>query len=159
LVRAEDVPAPNGLPLHIREPLDGARVRRAVAFAAKAAGLGPSCTEDLCLAAGEAASNVLKHAGEGCAHIWHDGPTVYVRISDSGNGISAEDIPKALKPGWSSEVSLGMGFTLMMEMADALWLATGATGTTICIEKSQPVGGAAQPAQSQPQVSGNTPPQ
>lgn len=145
LVCAEDVPAPEGRQVHLREPIDGARLRRAVALAAQEIGLGQSGMEDLSLAVGEAASNVLKHAGEGCAHVWCKGHTVYVRITDQGGGIAADDLPKALLPGWSSEVSLGMGFTLMLEMADALWLATGSTGTTICIEKTRR-GGPAGPA-------------
>lgn len=137
LVCAADVPVPEGRPVYIREPLDGARLRRAVGVAARNIGLGQASTEDLSLAVGEAASNVLKHAGEGCAHVWCKGCTVYVRIADQGDGIAEEVLPHALMPGWSSETSLGMGFTLMLEMADALWLATGSTGTTICIEKSR----------------------
>jgi hypothetical protein len=62
---------------------------------------------------------------------------VFVKVRDFGGGIDISDLPRAtLAPGWSSEVSLGMGFTLMLEMADVLWLATSGEGTTICIEKS-----------------------
>jgi hypothetical protein len=61
---------------------------------------------------------------------------VYVFVADTGRGITLENLPKALTPGWSSEPSLGMGFTLMLEMSDAIWLSTGAFGTTLCVEKS-----------------------
>lgn len=136
LVPTCDVPMPQGEALSIREPLDCKRLRNAAAAAANEIEMPASRAEDLGLAVGEAVSNVLKHASEGIGHVWREDQTIFVRITDMGSGITTMNIPKALSLGWSSGRSLGMGFTLMLEMADALWLATGEQGTTVCIEKS-----------------------
>jgi anti-sigma regulatory factor (Ser/Thr protein kinase) len=135
LVDPHEIPSPEGLPIPIQHPLDGNRLRRAAVSTAEKLDMDVCRAEDLALAVGEAVSNVLKHAGHGIAHVWKDAHTVYVFVSDDGHGIAMDDLPKALTPGWSSEPSLGMGFTLMLEMADALWLSTGSFGTRICIEK------------------------
>jgi anti-sigma regulatory factor (Ser/Thr protein kinase) len=140
LVPAHAVPLPEGSPVNIQEPRDVGRVRRAAAVRAAEIGMEMARADDLSLAVGEAVSNVLKHAGNGTAHVWRNDHTVFVHVSDNGGGITAANIPKALTLGWSSEVSLGMGFTLMLEMADALWLATGSHGTTVCIEKTTQAG-------------------
>ncbi len=136
LVDPHEIPAPEGSPLPIREARDGARMRRTAAGVAATTEMPQSRRDDLTLAVGEAVSNVLKHAGQGIGHVWRRDDTVYVFIADTGRGITLENLPKALTPGWSSEPSLGMGFTLMLEMVDTLWLSTGAFGTTVCVEKS-----------------------
>lgn len=136
LVDPHEIPAPQGGPVPIREPRDGGRLRRAAAQLAFDIQMSDGRRDDLTLAVGEAVSNVLKHAGQGIGHVWESKGVVYVFISDTGRGITLDDLPKALTPGWSSAPSLGMGFTLMLEMVDILWLATGASGTTVCVEKS-----------------------
>lgn len=136
LVDEQEIPAPQGPALSIRDAIDGAPVRRACVALAEQVEMTPQRRDDLALAVGEAVSNVLKHVGQGFAHTWHVGDTVYVFVADKGHGIALENIPKVLTPGWSSCTSLGMGFTLMLEMADVLWLSTGRQGTTLCIEKS-----------------------
>jgi len=40
----------------------------------------------------------------------------------------------ALKPGYSTAVSLGMGYKLMISSADRIYLCTGHEGTTVGIE-------------------------
>ena len=37
--------------------------------------------------------------------------------------------------GFSTKVSLGMGYTIMLELADRLWLATSPAGTVLQLEK------------------------
>ena len=135
LVPAGKLPHPQGQRIAIRHASDAAGVRRAVAAAAREIEMATPRVEDLSLAVGEAVSNVIQHAGKGTAHVWRTDHTVFVRVDDNGHGIAVENLPKVVSPGWSSEVSLGMGFTLMLEMSDALWLASGPEGTSICIEK------------------------
>jgi len=93
--------------------------------------------DGLVLAVGEAATNAYKHAGGGTLHAWSDGARVYARITDSGSGIEPGMLPMAmLMPGFSTKVSLGMGFTIMLDAATQLQLATGPEGTTVQLEFS-----------------------
>jgi sensor histidine kinase regulating citrate/malate metabolism len=58
-----------------------------------------------------------------------------VRVSDRGPGIRTEQLPATLfESGFSTKVSLGMGFTLMLQLADTIWLATGPEGTILQAE-------------------------
>lgn len=93
--------------------------------------------DGLVLAVGEAVTNAYKHAGGGTLHTWFDGARVFARITDDGSGIEPGMLPMAmLMPGFSTKVSLGMGFTIMLDAASQLQLATGPEGTTIQLEFS-----------------------
>ncbi len=91
---------------------------------------------DLVLAVAEAAANAIKHAGGGCCTLYAGEDRILARISDEGAGIRAEDLPATLLlPGYSSTVSLGMGYTLMLELVDDIWLSTGPEGTIVQLAK------------------------
>ncbi|HEY3413167.1 MAG TPA: ATP-binding protein [Armatimonadota bacterium] len=135
LVAAGSVPPSQGQRIAICHASDAAFIRRAVVTTAREIEMAQPRVEDLSLAVGEAVSNVIRHAGVGTAHVWRTDNTVFVRVDDNGRGIAVENLPNVVSPGWSSEYSLGMGFTLMLEMSDTLWLASGPEGTSICIEK------------------------
>ena len=61
---------------------------------------------------------------------------VIARVSDRGHGIRPEDLPASLLlPGYSTQLSLGMGFTLMLKLVERIWLATGPGGTVVQLEK------------------------
>ena len=48
-----------------------------------------------------------------------------------------EDLPASiLLPGFSTKVSLGMGYTLMLKLVDRVRLSTGPEGTIVQLEKS-----------------------
>ena len=113
-----------------------ARLRREVGEIARSAGMSEDQANDLVLAAGEAATNAIKHAkGIRCAVYLCD-DRIAVRVSDRGPGISPEALPASvLKPGFSTTVSLGMGYTLMLAMVNRVYLATGPEGTTVLLEK------------------------
>lgn len=131
------MPKPRGEPISVNNAIDATRLRHAAQEAADSTRMDEERARDLALAVGEAAANVITHAGKGLAYVWTEAETVYVCVQDYGGGIDILDLPRAtLAPGWSSELSLGMGFTLMLEMSDVLWLATSPDGTTVCIEKS-----------------------
>jgi anti-sigma regulatory factor (Ser/Thr protein kinase) len=56
-------------------------------------------------------------------------------ISDYGPGIREINLPDvALKKGYTTAVSLGMGYKAMISAADQVHLATGPDGTTVIIE-------------------------
>ena len=111
-------------------------LRRQAAEAAQAAGLPEMRCHDLELAVGEAAMNAVVHAGMGAGQVsWDPGlGVVQVRISDHGEGIAVENLPRAtLERGYSTKATLGHGMKMMLQTTDALWLLTGLTGTTVVL--------------------------
>ena len=122
--------------LSLESPPAYAELRRHVQATAEAAGLGEQEVGDLVLATGEAATNAIKHARDGRCMLSKTPDRLIVRVSDRGDGIREEDLPESvLKPGFSTKVSLGMGYTLMLELVDRVWLATGPEGTVVQLEK------------------------
>lgn len=116
---------------HIRE------VREAAKQAGLAAGMDQERAADMGLCASEAATNALLHGRGGSAVVEQRGGCVRIRVSDQGHGIDPEDLPRAtLLKGWSSQASMGLGFTVINETADRIFLYTGADGTVIIIEMS-----------------------
>jgi|GEM_PF-1703465 len=84
------------------------------------------------LAIGEAITNAWKHAGGGRLFAWLDKDAVYALIMDNGRGIEPGMLTMAtLMPGFSTQVSLGIGFTIMLKAASQLQLATGPNGTAV----------------------------
>jgi CheY-like chemotaxis protein/anti-sigma regulatory factor (Ser/Thr protein kinase) len=83
----------------------------------------------------EAMTNVIKHGGGGTASLHkHDGSLVFV-AEDHGAGIDAMAFPDlALTKGYTTAVSLGMGYKLMIEFMDKVDLSTGPEGTTVALE-------------------------
>jgi len=111
-------------------------LRRQAAEAARAAGLPEICCHDLELAVGEAGMNAVVHAGAGAGQVFWDqqAGTVQVRVSDAGEGITFENLPRAtLERGYSTKATLGHGMKMMLQTTDALWLLTGPTGTTVVL--------------------------
>jgi anti-sigma regulatory factor (Ser/Thr protein kinase) len=104
---------------------------------------------DLVLCVGEATTNAIKHADMGRVSVHKRDGALLVRVSDSGPGIQEINLPDvALKRGYTTAISLGMGYKAMISIADRVYLATGPTGTTVAIEmslhpkeKEQPVPG------------------
>jgi anti-sigma regulatory factor (Ser/Thr protein kinase) len=116
---------------HIRE------VREAARRAGEASGMAAERAADLGLCASEAATNALLHGCGGDAAVeWRSG-SVRIRVSDQGRGISPDDLPRAtLLRGWSSRASMGLGFTVINETADRVFLYTGPDGTVVILEMS-----------------------
>jgi anti-sigma regulatory factor (Ser/Thr protein kinase) len=112
-------------------------VRDLVRTIGERAGMTEGRVEDLCLCASEAATNALKHAGGGRAWLDHDECLVRIRVVDAGAGIDPLQLPRAtLMRGYSTRASMGLGFTLMHELADRIYLHTGSQGTTLILEMS-----------------------
>jgi anti-sigma regulatory factor (Ser/Thr protein kinase) len=61
-------------------------------------------------------------------------------MSDHGPGIPALTLPDvALRRGYSTAGTLGMGYKIMISFVDKVYLATGPKGTTVAVEmKLQP---------------------
>ena len=103
---------------------------------ARESGMGRDHAHDLMLAAAEAATNAVKHAGRARAEVRRTPDSIIVRISDQGGGIKPESLPASIQmPGFSTKISLGMGYTIMLRLADKVWLATGPRGTLVQLEQ------------------------
>ncbi|HEX3000156.1 MAG TPA: cache domain-containing protein, partial [Armatimonadota bacterium] len=100
------------------------------------AGITPEAAAEMVLAVGEASTNAVKHAGGGQCTIYVSPDRVVARVRDQGPGIRPENLAGTLlQPGFSTKISLGMGYTLMLELMDILWLATSSEGTVVQLEK------------------------
>jgi anti-sigma regulatory factor (Ser/Thr protein kinase) len=138
LVDPEEIPTPGApaLELSLAEPEAYAAMRRGLLELAERAGMPRERAQELELAAGEAATNAIKHGRNGRCALWTAPDRLVARISDEGPGIRPEDLPATLfQPGFSTKVSLGMGYTLMLELVDCMWLSTGPQGTIVQLEK------------------------
>lgn len=96
---------------------------------------------DLVTAANEAGMNAIVHAGAGVALICLDSSgTIQIRVEDSGQGISMENLPRAtLSRGFTTAGTLGHGLKMMLQASDRLWLLTGPTGTVVVLEQDRAV--------------------
>ncbi|MHB0998605.1 MAG: PAS domain S-box protein [Armatimonadota bacterium] len=111
------------------------KIREAVAGIAKEAGMDEDRIFDLVLCTGEATTNAIKHAHEGITSVHCKDGSILVVISDKGSGIQAINLPDvALKMGYTTAISLGMGYKAMISIADQVYLSTGPEGTTVGIE-------------------------
>ncbi len=94
---------------------------------------------DFVTAASEAAMNAVVHGASGSAVISYDpSGTVQVRITDAGNGIRIEDIPRAtLERGYTTAGTMGHGFWIILKTADRISMITSQDGTVIVIEQDR----------------------
>ena len=92
---------------------------------------------DLALCLGEATVNAIKHAGSGKLSLYSADSKLQVLIEDKGPGIDTPVLPRvAFEPGYSTKPSLGLGYTIMLSLADKVSLATGPYGTRLLIDVS-----------------------
>ena len=91
--------------------------------------------EDLLSTVGEALDNALKHAGGGAYQAFARDECLQVAISDDGPGIDFRTLPRAtLVPGFSTAASLGMGFTIMLQLCERVLLSTRPGHTVVVLE-------------------------
>jgi CheY-like chemotaxis protein/anti-sigma regulatory factor (Ser/Thr protein kinase) len=130
--------------LELLGPRNVRDARRMVEHFMRAAGAQEELTCDLALCASEAATNVLKHAGTGYMQIGFSraaesqGMKVSLLFEDEGPGIAPETLPRAtLQKGFSTlgNLSLGMGFHILLELLDRIYLCPGPPGTRLWLEK------------------------
>jgi anti-sigma regulatory factor (Ser/Thr protein kinase) len=106
-------------------------------------GISEERADDMESAVGEASLNAVVHGGGGSGQIFvtdEVSPTIHVRITDNGNGISADDLPRAvLETGFSSKGTMGQGFRIILKTADRIYLLSDRRGTTIVLQKFRDV--------------------
>lgn len=100
-------------------------------------GLGEDDTYNLVLCVSEAATNVIKHGGRGRMQVGADEERAVALFEDEGPGIDALKLPRAaLMRGYSTKVSLGFGFTILLAYVDRIHLHSSPRGTRLLLEKS-----------------------
>ena len=87
------------------------------------------------MATGEAVTNGVKHGGSCDIEIFSMKGVVQVQVSDHGPGIDFSDLPKAtLMAGFSTKKSLGMGFAVILDYFDRVYISTSGAGTVLLLE-------------------------
>ncbi|MGO8672343.1 MAG: ATP-binding protein [Capsulimonadaceae bacterium] len=140
LVEHGDLPGPEladkepAITRALNEPYDASALRQALQKLVSGSKMDMERIGDLLTSTTEAATNAIKHANGGEARVWNSEESVTVLITDHGEGIAPTHLARAtLEKGYSTRISLGMGFNLMLETSDALSLSTGEHGTSIMI--------------------------
>ncbi len=138
LIDLEELPPLGEVAFEYR--LDGSKnyslARQAFRELARRGGFTEGESEDIVLAAGEAITNAVKHAVDGLCQGCITEEGLMIRVSDRGRGIRSEDLPESLfRAGFSTQVSLGLGYTLLLELVDSIWLVTSPLGTTLQLLK------------------------
>ncbi|MCX6343923.1 MAG: PAS domain S-box protein [Armatimonadetes bacterium] len=88
------------------------------------------------IAVGEAMTNAVKHGTKGRVYAGVKGDYVWVGIQDEGPGIGSLILPRAvLLRGFSTKPSLGLGYSVMLDVADQIHLKTDEHGTIVILEK------------------------
>jgi len=123
----------------LSEPAQLPQIRASVRAVLRREFPGLATTDQLLLAASEALTNALKHAGGGTLEIRKMDSRVQIVVTDDGRGIDFATLPRAtLVSGYSTmNASLGVGFTIMLEVCDSVLLCTGQQGTTVVLQADQ----------------------
>ena len=153
LLTDELLPAELGEPLTERIDLisasQTAQARQRVLEAAEARYPGRVDRNAVVTPVSEALDNALKHAGGGTYQVFAKNGSLQVAVADDGPGIDFRTLPKAtLVRGFSTAASLGMGFTIMLQLSERVLLATRPGHTQVVLEFAP--GAAAGPAATAP---------
>jgi anti-sigma regulatory factor (Ser/Thr protein kinase) len=121
--------------VEVTENADVPKARRFVEQALQDEGLTEEKVADGALCATEAVGNVVKHADRGAVAVRTTEAIATIRIEDVGPGIDFAHLPNAvLAAGFSTAPSLGMGYSILLEMMDRVHLSTNTSGTIILLE-------------------------
>lgn len=119
----------------ITQVSDVANARDGATSLAREAGMDESRVQNLVGCVVESTANAAKHAGGGLAALYRRDDKLVFVVSDSGPGIGAMRLPDvALTKGYTTAGTLGMGYKVMISIADRVYLATGPEGTTVASE-------------------------
>jgi anti-sigma regulatory factor (Ser/Thr protein kinase) len=133
------------LQAELGEPLDDtvtfssaeeiAEARRRIADVAEAHYPGRVLRSTLLHAVSEALENALKHADGGTYQVFACDGFMQVAVVDEGPGIDFRTLPRAtLVRGFSTAASLGMGFTIMLQLCERVLLDTRPGHTAVVLE-------------------------
>jgi ligand-binding sensor protein/anti-sigma regulatory factor (Ser/Thr protein kinase) len=132
---ADELGTPLGQQVVFGAPAQLATARRTILHAAETRFPGRIRHTDLLSTVGEALDNALKHARGGAYQVFARGDCLQVAIADDGPGIDFRTLPRAtLVPGFSTAASLGMGFTIMLQLCERVLLTTRPGRTAVVLE-------------------------
>jgi|GEM_PF-1878082 len=139
LLTEEELAGQLGVPLleaeRIEAPRDLSQARGAIARAAAERFPDWAPATDLRTPTGEALVNALRHAGGGSYQLFARDDTLQVLVRDDGPGIDFHMLPRAtLQRGFSTAASLGMGFTIMLQVCERVLLSTRPGRTSVLLE-------------------------
>ncbi|MGG1557718.1 ATP-binding protein, partial [Geobacillus thermoleovorans] len=120
----------------IRSRSDIPKCRELAKQAFEALGVGPLALVSWLLAVSEAVTNVIKHAEWGEMSLIQDKASKELRliVKDQGPGFPMKELPKmVLLSGYSTKKSLGQGFTLIMRIAQKVFLSTSSQGSVLVL--------------------------
>jgi len=122
------------LKIDVRRPADVSGARHEVERFCEGLGIAAERLDPFMIGVGEAITNAIKHAQKGRVYAGRIDGGVWVGVADRGPGISSLILPKAtLLRGFSTKPSLGLGYTIMLDVADRILLKTGERGTTVIL--------------------------
>jgi len=131
----DELGTPLGQQVVFGAPAQLAAARRMILHAAETCFPGRIRHTDLLSTVGEALDNALKHARGGAYQVFAKGDHLQVAIADDGPGIDFRTLPRAtLVPGFSTAASLGMGFTIMLQLCERVLLTTRPGRTVVVLE-------------------------
>ena len=100
-------------------------------------GLKGDALDGFMIGVGEALANAVKHGIRGRVYIGSRDGSVWIAVADQGRGIESFILPRAtLLRGFSTKPSMGLGYTIMLDVADRIILKTGEHGTTVILIKN-----------------------
>jgi ligand-binding sensor protein/anti-sigma regulatory factor (Ser/Thr protein kinase) len=147
----DELGAPVGHQAVFGAPAELAAARRRILRAAETSFPGRIPHTGLLSTVGEALDNALKHAGGGAYQAFVREDCLQVAISDDGPGIDFRTLPRAtLVPGFSTAASLGMGFTIMLQLCERVLLSTRPGHTVVVLEFAAVREAALEPAGGSP---------
>jgi anti-sigma regulatory factor (Ser/Thr protein kinase) len=132
---AGELGEPVGEAVAFSTPAELADARRTMVAAAESSFPGRIRHTDLLSTVGEALDNAVKHAGGGTYQAFALDGSLQIAIADEGPGIDFRTLPRAtLVPGFSTAASLGMGFTIMLQLCERVLLTTRPGRTVVTLE-------------------------
>ena len=145
--RTEPYIANSHLVMRLSDASRLADARHSVEGFLRDAGLRDEQVGPLILGVGEAITNAVKHAQQACVYAGAGRGRAWVAVSDKGPGIDSLILPRAvLLRGFSTKPSLGLGYTVMLDVSDRVLLTTGEHGTTVVLVKNMEGPGAPAPS-------------
>lgn len=121
----------------VHNSVDTALARHRVEPALELMGLAGDRLDSFMLGVGEALTNACKHAKQGWIQVGTYEDKAWAMIADRGHGIGSLILPQAtLLGGFSTKSSMGLGYTIMLNVSDHILLKTDSCGTIVVLFKN-----------------------